>query len=169
MHSLNMASIFAIAASISIAIMGMPAIAYDRAVNPSCKLEPEANCNWGALQGAKARGMDLREGSFLSANMDEGDFEGADFTFSGMQITSMKKANLKRANFTSAHMHAMKLQGANLEGATLDNTNLSSANLEGANLKGASIRNVLWMNARLSGATWIDGRVCAQGSIGVCN
>jgi uncharacterized protein YjbI with pentapeptide repeats len=145
-----------------------PAQAYERAVNPSCKLEAEANCNWGDLRKAKARGLDLRDSAFLSATLDEGDFEGANFEQALMQLTYMRGGNFRKANFTRAHMHATKLQGANLEGAILDHTNLSSANLEGANLKGASIKQVLWMNAKLSGATWVDGRVCAQGSIGEC-
>ncbi|MBF0323794.1 MAG: pentapeptide repeat-containing protein [Alphaproteobacteria bacterium] len=148
--------------------MATPALAYERAVNPSCKLEAEANCNWGNLYRAKAKGLDLRDAAFLSAILDEGDFEGANFEQALMQLTYMRGGNFKNANFTRAHMHATKMQGANLEGAILDHTNLTSSNMEGANLKGASLKNAMLMNAKLSGATWIDGRVCAAGSIGEC-
>lgn len=140
----------------------------NRTVNPNCRLEAEANCSWGDLRGAKARDMDLQGSSYLSALLDDADFEGANLEQSQMQLTSMKRANLARTNLTRAHMHAIKAQGINLQGANLDNVNLTSAELEGANLKGASIKNVLWLNARLSGATWVDGRICAEGSRGEC-
>lgn len=140
----------------------------NRTVNPNCVLEPEANCSWGDLRGAKAAGMDLQGSSYLSALLDDADFQGANLEQSQMQLTSMKRANMSNANLTRSHMHAIKAQGINLQGANLDDVNLTSAELQGANLKGASINRVLWLNAQLSGATWTDGRICAEGSRGEC-
>ncbi|MBI2236053.1 MAG: pentapeptide repeat-containing protein [Magnetospirillum sp.] len=145
------------------------AMAQSRALNPSCKLEAEANCNWGDLKGAKARGLDLRDSAYLAAILDEGDFEGVNFEQSHMQLTSMIGGNFKNANFKGSHMHAIKAQGANFENANFDDCNLTSANLVGANLKGAKFGGrVLWLNAKLDGATWVDGRVCQPGSKGEC-
>ena len=157
-----------IAAAVLLAVPSVT-VAQERTVNPSCKLEAEANCNWGNLKGAKARGMDLRDSAYLSAIMDDGDFQGVNFEQSFMQLTSMKNANFKNANFKGSHMHAIKAQGANFENANFEGVNLTSANFEGANLKGAKFDSkVLWLNAKLDGATWVDGRVCQPGSKAEC-
>lgn len=42
------------------------------------------------------------------------------------------------------------------------------ADLTGANLDGLSLDNVTLQGATLDNATWIDGRVCAEGSVGWC-
>jgi len=49
-------------------------------------------------------------------------------------------------------------RGCNLHQADLSDANLTNANLFDANLT----------NANLSGATWKDGRICGEGSIGEC-
>lgn len=57
------------------------------------------------------------------------------------------------------------LSNANLAEADLYGSDLSSADLSFANLTNAKLTG-----ADLSGATWTDGqKVCAEGSIGVCN
>lgn len=46
---------------------------------------------------------------------------------------------------------------------------MDRADLTNANLTGTDVANGLFMrDAKLSGATWPNGRVCAQGSIGDC-
>jgi len=55
------------------------------------------------------------------------------------------------------------LRGADLTGANLSGANLSYASLEGARLDGANLQGTI-----LSGATWTDGRKCAEGSVGSC-
>ncbi|MFN2268629.1 MAG: pentapeptide repeat-containing protein [Desulfonatronovibrio sp.] len=72
--------------------------------------------------------------------------------------------NLSNANLEGINLHGAFLKGANLKGANLKNANLIEvyffeADLTGANLAGAD----------LSRAIWPDGRVCAFGSIGLCN
>lgn len=50
-------------------------------------------------------------------------------------------------------------------GCDLSHADLTNANLSGASLVGADLTNT-----NLSGTTWTDGqKVCAEGSIGVCN
>lgn len=137
-------------------------------VNPSCQLVPEANCGWAELRKLKAPGIDLRDGQFMATRLDEADLTGANISGAHLQLTNFHKATLKNVDFSYSHMHAVNLVGANLEGANLEGVNLLDANLSGANLKGAKIAKVIWTAANLSGATWIDGRVCAQGSKGEC-
>ena len=59
--------------------------------------------------------------------------------------------------------HGCGLTGANLTGAYLYGAYLIEADLTGADLSGANLSG-----ADLSLATWVDGRDCAQGSIGEC-
>lgn len=78
------------------------------------------------------------------------------------------------AQLIMVDMNADDLTGADLSGANLTSADLRKANLSGANLKGAKM---MWANldganlnsADLSGAVWVDGSICAQGSIGACN
>ena len=51
-----------------------------------------------------------------------------------------------------------------LFGASFKGANLFEANLLGANVSGA-----IFDEANLSNVTWIDGKKCALGSLGVCN
>ena len=70
-------------------------------------------------------------------------------------------------NLTSAHLYLAGLR-AGLTNAKLQLVWLTYANLSGANLYHANLRNSNVRNADMSGATWIDGRECAYGSIGGC-
>ena len=54
-------------------------------------------------------------------------------------------------------------RGCNLYKANLSRANLVYANLLDADLSGANLSD-----ANLSGATWRDGRICGEGSIGEC-
>jgi uncharacterized protein YjbI with pentapeptide repeats len=58
--------------------------------------------------------------------------------------------------------------GADLTGADLRRARLDAADLRGASLVGARIEATVFTNAILDGARWIDGRLCAQGSVGRC-
>ncbi|MFW7379273.1 MAG: pentapeptide repeat-containing protein [Oligoflexus sp.] len=50
-----------------------------------------------------------------------------------------------------------------------DAVDFSNANFRGANLSGAIISTqVNFSNADFSGATWVDGRICGENSIGAC-
>ena len=62
----------------------------------------------------------------------------------------------------------------NLEGFYFQNESLAEYNFSNANLRGAHFINVTdigqanFTGADLSGALWVDGRICAEGSIGEC-
>ncbi|MCF8542963.1 MAG: pentapeptide repeat-containing protein [Candidatus Nanopelagicales bacterium] len=85
--------------------------------------------------------------------------------------------NRGRVSCPGLDMRGGSLRGLNLEGANLRGANLAgvdfpsavtNADLSGANLTGAIIRDTAFNGTDFSGATWIDGRVCAEGSRGVC-
>ena len=76
--------------------------------------------------------------------------------------------NLNGIDFTNATAERANFARAQLVGATLVNAELGGADLRGANLRNADVTNVEWGGARLDGATWVDGRVCAAGSTGRC-
>jgi len=67
--------------------------------------------------------------------------------------------NKSKANLTGADLF-----GSNLTGADLSDADFTGASLYEANLTGAYLDDAI-----LNGAIWIDGRVCAEGSIGTCN
>ena len=54
-------------------------------------------------------------------------------------------------------------------GADLIDVNLSGANLTNANLTNANLSGAITLSADLSGATWMDGQVCAEGSVMGCD
>jgi hypothetical protein len=60
------------------------------------------------------------------------------------------------------------LAGADLREADLSGANLSAANLSYANLSGVRLAGARLQDAILTGATWTDGRVCGEGSVGSC-
>lgn len=86
-------------------------------------------------------------------NMSEAQLEGADLRGKNLSGVDFRKADLEEAN---------------LSGADLTNSDFTDADLEETNLKGAKIKGAIFKNAELEFATWVDGRVCAEGSIGGC-
>jgi len=87
---------------------------------------------------------------------------------------NLSGANLSGANLSDAYLSGANLSGANLSGANLSDANLYGGMLARANLSGAILTNVYLYgvnldNVNLSSTTWIDGKKCKPGSIGVCN
>ena len=67
-----------------------------------------------------------------------------------------------------AKLSNIDLSGANLRGTALIGASFRGATLKNANLKGAKVRGANFTGADLTGAIWVDGQVCAQGSVGYC-
>lgn len=80
----------------------------------------------------------------------------------------LEEANLQNVDLSYANLRGAELDESNLQGADLRNADLQDADLESANLMGAKIEGANFKNAELEFATWVDGRVCAEGSIGGC-
>lgn len=77
--------------------------------------------------------------------------------------------DLSKANFAGVDLYGANLSGANLSGADLKGTLFNDADLRGANLKGAlTDKETSFSGAKLSNTTWMDGKKCAEGSMGKC-
>lgn len=86
----------------------------------------------------------------------------------GMAGAKLEGADLRGKNLSGYDFRGADLEDANLSGANLSNANFKNADLENTNLKGAIITGTIFSGAELEYATWVDGRVCAEGSIGGC-
>lgn len=76
----------------------------------------------------------------------------------------LSKANLANIDFYGANLQGANLQGANLSGAVFADANLNEANLTGATTN----KDTSFSGAKLSNATWMDGKKCGNNSIGKC-
>ena len=137
-------------------------------VNTVCKMEPEAQCSWAILTDIKAPGVDMHESSLASARLDRAQLQRSNFSRSIFQLANLKGANLMLSNLEYAHLHGVNLQNANLMLVNLTGASLFDADLSGANLQGANLKDAILIKAKFDDATWVDGRICAKGSIGRC-
>ena len=80
----------------------------------------------------------------------------------------LEKADLKGVDLSNADLRKAELEEADLREANLTDANLQDADLEEANLKGAIIDGANFKGAELEYAVWINGKVCAEGSVTVC-
>ena len=136
--------------------------------NTLCKIEPESQCTQSVRIGLEAPGVDWHASSMAQIRLDGANLQGANLSRSILQLANMKEANLMLADLSHTHLHAANLQGANLMLANLSGASLLDADLRGANLRGANLSDTLLMKARFDGATWTDGRVCGEESVGEC-
>jgi uncharacterized protein YjbI with pentapeptide repeats len=150
-----------------------------------CNAMPQPWVNWSncLMEGVRLATADLRGARMRNANLAGGDLRGsqlggADMAYTnlvGTKLTgahmgqvalvgaNLRNAELKDADLKEANMAYAILQNADLSGADLSNADLSNADLQGANLKSARLAG-----AKLDNAIWIDGQVCATGSLGSC-
>ncbi len=87
-----------------------------------------------------------------------------DFSRKEAENSSFKGMDLSGAKFIHTDLDNSNFEGTNLTGA-----DFTRAELENCNFKNANLTNVNFSHADLEKATWIDGKVCAEGSIGNCN
>jgi len=100
---------------------------------------------------ANIAGAEMENVSFNASNA-----EGANF--SGMTTTGrfeIKDAKLKGINFSGSLFHGP---------VSFQNSDLRQANLQNVTFEDS----VNWSGAQLAGATWTDGRTCADNSVGSC-
>jgi uncharacterized protein YjbI with pentapeptide repeats len=93
---------------------------------------------------------------------------GANLATADLALADLRFADLRGTDLQGAILTGAKLQGAFLQKAQLARSNLRGANLRWARLRGANLQGSDLEGADLSSAIWIDGRECAQGSIGKC-
>jgi len=137
-------------------------------INSRCKFEPEAQCTDAIRIGAQIEGVDMSYSSMPKMRLDGANMKRINLEGANMEIINLKGADLTLANLSFSQLHAANLQNANLMLANMTKTLLVDADLRGANLQGANIQGAIFFQANLSNATWVDGRVCAEGSIGEC-
>lgn len=142
--------------------------------------------NWSncLMDGVKLVSADLRGAHLRNANMSGADLRGAYLAGADIAYTNLVGANLSSAELTQAIMLGANMRNADLAGANLNNADLSYAILQGADLSNADLRESDLSNADLGGANlktakldgakfdhaiWLDGSVCAIGSVGQCN
>lgn len=101
------------------------------------------------MESSNFKGMDLHGMKFNNSDLDDSNFEGA---------------NLTGADFTKA-----ELGHCNFKNANLTKVIFTSADLEDSNLQGAKIDGAIFENAELEDVIWIDGKTCADNSVGKCN
>lgn len=117
-------------------------------------LKPKVNLENSDLSNAQLRNSQLSESNLMNAKLSGADLAYADLHSSNLSYSQMQNTKLKGAN----------LKNADLSYADLSNSDLSYADLSQANLGGSKLDN-----ARFDHAIWINGQICAAGSIGQCN
>ncbi|MDH5360465.1 MAG: pentapeptide repeat-containing protein [Gammaproteobacteria bacterium] len=111
------------------------------------------------LSGQDLSGARIHNASLVSVVAESTNFQNSELQYSKLNLALLKSANLEGANLVGVSLRDTDLQGANLRGADLSYADLTDANLQGANLSGA----------KLDQTRWVDGTLCAQGSVGQCN
>jgi len=140
---------------------------------------PDANLTNANLSHASMNGSDFQNANLTGANLfgsslRETTLTGADATGANMNWADLNLADLSQATLAKAMLQGSNMTGATMTGTVLTQASLqaavfSRANLSQANLNGARLSKTGFTGASLSSATWVDGRTCAEGSIGTCN
>jgi len=130
-----------------------------------CTVSAAPKVNWSNCQMAAARlsNADLSGALMQNMNLSRADLRGSLLMGANLSFTNLSAALLNDADVRQAKLVGVNLSGADLEGAIFDGADLSYADLGGANLAGTRFNG-----AKLDKAIWRDGRICAEGSVGVC-
>jgi len=132
---------------------------------PDCASASGPRVNWSYCH--------FENRTLVRANLAEANLDNAVLTGANLQDAVLSSANLSYANLDGANLHNAVLRGAQIKGAMLRKADLARSILENAdmsyvNLLGANLQDTVLTGADLSRAIWIDGRVCAPGSVGSC-
>ena len=127
--------------------------------------------NLCGIRGASS--ADFSEADLRRANLQDADLCGTGGIRNRREPAHMLEpevggAALERADLRGANLKDAMLCNVALDGARLDGADLSEASLRGATLNGATLDNATLADTRLSGTTWIDGRMCHRYSRGHC-
>ena len=100
--------------------------------------------------------------------VSERDCPGCFLRWRDLSGSDLSGANLRGADLTRADLSGADLGGVDLREADLTVADLTGVNLDGARLDSAALDGAVFDGADLSGAIWVDGQVCANGSMGEC-
>jgi len=126
------------------------------------------SCEYCDLSGANLSGANLSGANLYTANLSGADLSATNMSYVFLPNANLTGADLQMANLHMATLGSTNLHGANLSGANLKESYLEAADLRKADLTGADLSGSYYWNADISGATWIDGIICAEGSVGTC-
>lgn len=116
------------------------------------------------LKNADLQEAVLEEAYLKLANLQGADLYKADLRGAYLQKANLRGAYLYQTNLRGAYLYQADLRGAELNWAYLQEANLLDADLRGVvDIDGADLDG-----AKLGGATWTDGKICKEGSIGKC-
>ncbi len=115
------------------------------------------------LSDANLRNTTLWKANLELANLERANLEDADLVNANLKGANLEGANLKKANLLSADLEFADLRASDLKYAYLVDANLEMVDLEKADITLANLKG-----ANLEGATWTNGKICKEGSIGKC-
>jgi hypothetical protein len=135
--------------------------------------ETRADCRAPAAPGVNwsncvHNGLDVGASSLQGANLTSARMRRAKLTATNLTGAKLRYADLSGADMSYAQLAQADLLGANLQGADLSAADLSAADLRYADMTGGRVERALLRGAKLTGSIWVDGRVCAEGSVGKC-
>lgn len=137
----------------------------DNQTEADCDSPPAAAISWENclkpmldIPSANLAKANLRNSQLVMSNMMNSNLTKADLSYADLQLSNLSYATLRSAN----------LKGANLQQTDLSYGDLSDADLSFADLRDARLGSSNLQNAKLDKAIWVDGRVCAENSIGQC-
>ena len=132
---------------------------------PNCAAPAGPNVNWDNCLKSE---IDLHGQDLNRVQMRNSQFSGANLSNASLVDADMAYANLSFADLSYSNLQHAILMGANLKQADLSNTNLSGANLSYADLTSAKLQGADLSGAKLDRAIWVNGLICAPGSVGKC-
>lgn len=135
------------------------------ATSPECASAPRPQINWS---NCRLDGASLARAALSGAYMPNVQLTRAQLSDAQLRGAEAPYANFAMADLRGADLSGANLMGASLRGAALANVNFAGANLAYADLSNAQIDTAKLSDAALGKAIWVDGRVCAEGSVGSC-
>jgi hypothetical protein len=134
-------------------------------VPPDCAATPRPGVNWTNcnLSGLRADRAQLIGAQMKNVRMDAVRLAGAQLSGADLEYASINTSDLKRADLSHARLVGVTLRGSDLRYANLREADLSYANLSDANIEGADFTGAI-----LDRVIWVDQRLCAPESVGVC-
>ncbi len=111
-----------------------------------------ANLDRYDLEGADLRGAQMQNANLCRADMQGAALEGADLGGAQMQEAQMQEAQMRGADLYGAQLQGADLRRADLCGADLRGAQMQAADLQDADLRGAQMQKAKLQDANLQGA-----------------
>jgi len=137
----------------------------NKQVDPQCDQPFVSGINWDNCDVLKVKAgrMNLKNITATNAHLSQASFYNAKLASSNLSYSDLSYADFRFARLTNVRMVGVNLQRASLSRAHLKNVDLSYADL-----RGVDITELTFEGVSLSKAIWVDGKVCAVGSVNSC-